>query len=70
MRTIKKINNWIIKEKREDEIPQGFDITQGYAVYTPDKVLQEDNLTYIQAVEFCKEKTDWIRKTNMLCKAI
>lgn len=69
MKIIKRINNWIIKEKKENEIPQGYTLKQGYAVFTPDKKLMEDNLTYQQAVEFCVNNTDWIQRTTMIGRA-
>jgi len=62
MRVIKKLNNWSIKEKTEKEIPEGYTLKQGYAIFAPDGTFQEDNLTYEQAEEFCKNNLDWTKR--------
>ena len=62
MKAIKTVNRWIIKEKRLEEIPAMCGDNQGYAVFAPDGRWTEDNLTYEQAIEFCKNNLDWIKK--------
>jgi hypothetical protein len=55
MKKVKQINNWIIKEKRTDEIPIWIEDNRKYAVFSPSGIFQEDNLTLKEAEEFCKE---------------
>lgn len=62
MKKIRQINNWIIKEKSISEVPLNEDIFKCYAVFSPTGVFQEDNLTYEQAIKFCRENLDWVKK--------
>lgn len=51
---IKQINNWIIR----------FTEAYQYAVWTPDGKCMEDRLTLEQAEEFCRENTDFVRRSE------
>lgn len=54
-RRIKQINNWII---RYTEIYQ-------YSVWSPDGRCYEDRLTLEQAENYCKENTDFVRRSEI-----
>lgn len=61
MKKIKQVNNWIIKEKRHDEVPSNLPLERCYAIFSPNgKIFQEDNLTWEEAIEFCQENKDYI----------
>lgn len=64
MKKVKQINNYIIKEKRKDEMPLGIETYRKYVVFAPDGKCIEDNLTYQEAEKFCKNDYTYIRKFN------
>lgn len=67
MKKVKQLNNWIIKEKREDEVPMGIDLESRFAVFSPEGVFMEDNLTLEKAEEFCSKNLDYVvRKKSMV----
>lgn len=61
MKKFKQINNLMIMEKKESEIPTGIDLERKYLVEAPDGRVLEDNLLESEAVEFCKETTDFLK---------
>ena len=59
MKKIKQKNNWIIKEKRLDEIPMGQSEDRKYCIFSPNGTFMEDNLTYDEAMKFCETNLDF-----------
>ena len=64
MKTIKQINNLIIKQKGLGEITSftGAYMLNRYVVFAPKGICLEDNLTLEQAEEFCKNTLDFKTK--------
>src|SRR3990167_3174558 len=61
MKKILQINNWVIKEKNDDEIPLSISLTQRYCVFAPNGRFMEDNLTLQQAINFCNDNEDYVK---------
>jgi len=73
MHKVKQINNWIIKEKRLDEMPLSTDLERKYCVFSPSGIFQEDNLTLQEAEEFCKDNLDYVNYAKIFnenCKKV
>lgn len=62
MKKIKQLNNWIIKEKNWSELPSNVEAFRKFCVFSPTGIFQEDNLSYEEAVDFCKRNKDYITK--------
>lgn len=61
MKTLKKVNGWIIKEKRFDEVPSFVEDERKYAVFAPKGQpfygkWMEDNLTLDEATDWCNDE--------------
>jgi hypothetical protein len=53
MKKVKQMNNWLIKERRLDEVPKHIADDHRYCVCTLDGIIQEDNLSWDDATGFC-----------------
>jgi len=62
MEKVRQINNLIIKQKKEEEVPFGLPVERCFIVVAPDGKVLEDNLTKEEAIDFCQEVTDFVRK--------
>lgn len=62
MKFYKKINGWVIKEKKIDEVPSTIEDNRRYGVFTPEDRFMEDNLTLDEAIEFCNNNDDFAKK--------
>jgi hypothetical protein len=62
MKFFKKVNGWIIKEKKLDEVPHWIDDDKRYGVFSPDGRFLEDHLTIEQAIEWCNENNDYAKR--------
>lgn len=61
MKKVMVKNRWVIRKKRDDQVPSHLPLERRYVVFSPDGECMEDNLTYDEAIEFCTENLDHVK---------